>query len=458
MRLLMMIALCLMPFLGRGQGSTSLNLQQCIDIALQNNQAINKSEASVRESQYKVKETIAIGLPQVNGQVTANNNFALRTSFITGDFLGGSDPNAPPSASPSDQITPISFGTSYDANATLSVSQLIFDGSFFVGLEAAKTYVDLAQKDLIRAEIDVVESVKKAYYLVLINKERLRLVEQNLGRLDTLLNETQLMFDEGFAEKIDVDRIRVSYNNIKSSLKSSQRMIELSQRLLSFHMGVNVNAPVVVEEHISDIAFDPSILDADLAFKSSDRVEMQLLGVQEDLAKYELKNIHVQYLPNLYAVGNMGYLTGANTIGGLTKFGTQWFGFGTIGVQLSIPIFDGLMKRQKAQQVRMRLEQLEYDQQQTAMAIDNEVFQSKANLLSAIDQLTFEKENMTLAKDVFETTRLKYQEGIGSNIELVDANNSYITAQVNYFNAYYDALLNKVNLEKSVGQLYRRGL
>ncbi|GJM61110.1 MULTISPECIES: TolC family protein [Persicobacter] len=455
MRLPLMLLLLLFGPLVRAEENLSgqpVTLEQCIQIALKNNQNVQKAALEVHASDYKVKETLSIGLPQVNGQIDANYNFAIRTSFVPAAFFLPPDEDG----NPAEGNVPVQFGVPYDAAAGITVSQLIFDGSFFVGLEAARTYVELSEKDLYRQEIDVVESVKKAYYLVLINKERLNLVEQNLGRLDTLLTETQAMYEEGFAEKIDVDRIKVSYNNVRASLKSSQRLIELSVRLLTFNMGLDVNQPVVVTDTIHNINFDATILDADLAFDPRDRVEMQILDVREELGRYELKNVNAQYLPNLYAIGNMGYNAGVDGISDLGDFSESWFGYGIVGLQMKIPIFDGLMKRHKAQQVKIKLQQIEIDRNMTMQAIDNEIFQSKANLLTAIDQLNIEQENVDLAEDVYETTRLKFQEGVGTNLELVDANNSYVTAQVNYFNALYDALLNKVNLEKSVGRLYNR--
>ncbi|MEM9325745.1 MAG: TolC family protein, partial [Bacteroidota bacterium] len=223
------------PILAQEQ-EMGMSLQQCIDYALENNEQLKITDLGKDDADAQVGEVMAIGLPQVNIDGGVNYNYRVQRSIVDATNF---NPDLPEGTE-----AEIAFGLPYDGNIVLGARQLIFDGSYFVGLQAAKTLRELASKDHIRNEIDIIESVAKAYYTVLVNTERLELLDRNYSRLDTLLYETSQMFENGFAEKIDVDRIRVNFNNVRVDRQRARRLNDVAMNLLKFQMGMDLKQSI----------------------------------------------------------------------------------------------------------------------------------------------------------------------------------------------------------------------
>ena len=196
---------------GQMKSPVAFSLQQCIDFAKENNPNLKNSSIAIKSAQAKVGETLSIGLPQIGASADLGSNFIIPTSFLPASFF----PNAPPDQ----DFVGVKFGTQYVGRATINVDQMIFNGSYFVGLKASRTFTELSRKDLISTQTDLVTAIKKAYYTVLVSTERLGLVDKNYQRLDSLLTQTKAMYNNGFAEKIDVSRVQVQYNNIITAKK-----------------------------------------------------------------------------------------------------------------------------------------------------------------------------------------------------------------------------------------------
>ncbi|MEM9895810.1 MAG: TolC family protein, partial [Bacteroidota bacterium] len=360
------------------------------------------------------------------------------------------DPGAPNAQATEE--TPFALGQAYDGNVAFSIRQLLFDGSYFVGLQAARTYRELSAKDLVKVKIDVAESVTKAYYNALIAEERLTLLESNLSRLDTLLKETDQMYKAGFAEKLDVDRIRVNFNNVKVDLNRSKQLNDLSRKLLKFQMGVPLSRQIGLMDDLEDVEVAESLSESS-NFSYTDRIEISQLQTNENLAQLDLKNNRSQYLPKLYANFNYGFNTQAPNGSQLFE-GDRWLSFGAIGVTASIPVFDGFLKRNKIQQNRLQIKQLENQRGFLQKNIDLEIEESTINLSSYLETLEVRKQNLDLAQEVYDISKLKYQEGVGSSLEVVEADTSLKEAQTNYLNALYEAKTSEIELKKALGTLF----
>jgi len=203
----------------QSNASHKLSLKQAIDYALVHNQNLLNKALDVESAEAFVKENISTGLPQISANIDLSDNFELPTTFLPAEVLGGS----------AGEFIPVKFGTNYSGNATVGLTQMVFDGVFFIGLEAARTFQELSTKEHIQTKIDVAEAVSKAYYNFLVNQRSLELVEKNFGRLDTLLSETTAMYESGFAEKIDVNRVKVQYNNISANLSNSKKSLMIEK-------------------------------------------------------------------------------------------------------------------------------------------------------------------------------------------------------------------------------------
>jgi outer membrane protein TolC len=346
-----------------------------------------------------------------------------------------------------------SFQQSYDGAVTLSARQLIFDGSFFVGMQAARTYRELSTKEHIKTKIDVTEAVSKAYYNALITSERLVLLESNFSRLDSLLSDTEALYANGFVEKIDVSRLKVQFNNLTVERNKLQQYAKISNDLLKFQMGMRLSENLEIDDSLDKMSFE-AVEESTSEFNYSKRIEYSQLQTNVSLTQLEMKNNKVQYLPNLYANFNYGYLTAAAESNKLFT-SERWLNNGSLGLSLGIPVFDGFLKKNRIQKNKIQLKQIQQTMIMVENSIDLEIRQSKVNLNSAIENMAAQQENMELADEVFTVTKIKYEEGIGSNSEVLDADTALKESQTNYYNALFDALIAKVDLQKAYGTLLK---
>jgi outer membrane protein len=435
-----------------GDSSFVYTIDQCINYTLKNRESIKNAVLESNSSKYRVRETFGMGLPQVNGEISYSNDFAIRTIFLPAEFFAD-DPNSVPSDEPS---VPVRFGIPHSASAGLQVSQLIFDGSYLVGLQAAQVYQELSTKEIERSKITAVEEVTKAFYTVLINKERMELINQNQLQLDTLLRETSLMYQNGFAEKIDVDRIKVRLNNIRTEQKNMKRVVHLSFQLLKFQMGMDLNHQLEINGSLDNMNLANLDLENEIdQFKHEKRIEFSMLRTERELSLLNLKNNKVANYPSLYGVLGSGFNTGTNTFSELTDFSKNWFGYGNFGFTLSVPIFSGMQRNYRIQQAKVEVMQTENNINLLRRSISIELVQAEAQLASSMESLESEKENMDLARGIYNSTKIKYQAGVGSNLEVVEAETMYKQAETNYYQALYDALIAKIELEKALGILIK---
>ncbi len=422
--------------------SPGMSLEDCIDYALANNQQLMITELGKEDAEAQVGEVMSAGLPQVNVDGGINYNYKVQRSIVDASNF---NPNVPEGTE-----VEIAFGLPYDGNLMMGVDQLLFDGSYFVGLSAAKTFRELASKENIQTKIDVIEAVAKAYYGVLINTERLELLDRNYSRLDTLLFETQQMYENGFAEKIDVDRIRVNFNNVRVDRKRARRLNEVGMNLLKFNMGMDLREEITLSGDLEDVPLE--VPEMEETFEYNNRIEYSLIQTNQSLAQLDMRNNRVQYLPKLYANFNYGFNTGATESSDWFQT-DRWLSYGAVGLSLNVPVFDGLYKSYKIQRNKIKISQLDHQMSYLKQNIDIEIQQAVIALEANIETLDVSRDNMELASDIYDITKIKFQEGVGSNLEVVDADASLVEAQTNYYNALFDAVIAQIELRKALGRI-----
>lgn len=428
----------------QAQEIAQLTLNESIQFAIENNVNTKNARLETLISKATIKETTSRGLPQINGSFNFDHNPKIPIVFL---------PNQPPFGDPSNpsDVIPARFGVSYSSGLGVNMTQMIFDGSFFVGLRAAKTFAQLTDLDLVKSENDVIENVKKAYFGVLVNQERIRLSASNLSRIDSLLKETKALYEAGFSEKIDVSRIQVQRNNTFTQFERSRTAWEISKEILKLQMGMPLTVDVLITETLQEL--NPrEELNRLLVEEGDSRVEYDQIKTQVELVHLDLKNNTSQYMPTIDFVANARRSGAGNSLN--TVFNEQnWFGSSLLGISMNIPIFDGFSKSARIQKNRIQISQLENQSYYLNDSFKNEIFTAKTNLKNNLNILDVQLENLDLAKEVFEIARIKYQEGVGSNLELVDADGALIEAEINYLAALYDGLISKVDLQKALGLL-----
>ena len=442
MKRILLILLILTSFNLKSQ-SQKLSLSECIDLAIENNENLKNSILEEKISKALSNEYLSIGFPQINFDGGIKYNHEVPKSLLDiSRFMPGV---------PEGTEQEVQFGQAYDGRVDLFVNQMIFNGSYFVGLSAARELVKLSEKMTERNVIDIHESVSKAYYTTLNTKSRVDLVDSNIDRLDALLKQTKSLYENGFVEKLDLDRIQVSFNNLKSEKIKADRLYDLSLAVLKFQIGISVDKKIELIEEFNEELVTAFTFDLN-EFDYSKRIEYSILQTDKNLKFYELKNNRSQYLPQVYANYNYGYNTSASQ-SNIFFESDRWKKFGTFGLQVIVPIFDGFLKRSRINQSKFKIEQVENQMLFLERSINLQINQSLAAYQNSKESLKIASENLVLAQDVYFASEKKYAQGVGSNLELIDSNNSLKIAQNQYYNSLYESIISIIDIKKTLGIL-----
>ncbi len=436
------------------------NLEQCISYANEHQTSILNATIDQKIAEAKVKETIGIGLPQISG--TANfQDFLKVPKVLFPDFIGPAisgylDDNVTDASGNKLTVSPpdgqggfqeLSFQQKYNSSVGLSVNQLIFDGSYIVGLQASRTYKELSQKSLSRTLIETKVAVTKAYYMVLVNNKQLDLLNANVEQLKTQLDQTQALFDNGFAEKIDADRLRVIYNNLLTEKQNIERSLKVGITMLKFQMGMPVTDRLALSGKIEDVKLEKIAFRLDTTTYQN-RIEYSLAQTAIKLNQLDLKRYKSQYLPSLAAFGSGSYQYQNNNFKDLFD---QSFPSVVVGLQLNVPIFSGGQRYQKVKQAQFAVQKSQNDLFQAKNSINLDIENSITTYTNSVNSLESQQSNLDLANEVLRVTKIKYEQGVGSSIEVTQAQTSLKEAENNYINALYNAVVSKVDTEKATG-------
>ncbi len=422
----------------------NFSLREAVDYAVRNHVNIRNAQLDILNAEARVNEIKGIGLPQINGNFGYTNNFIIQKVFIPAKTFD-------PKAAEGDVIA-AEFGVRNAGQAGIGLSQILFDGSYLLGLKAADVYKELSKKALVQTKQQSAENVMKAYYSILVNEERLKLLGLNIGRLDSLLRDTKAMNVQGFVEKIDVQRLEVQRSNLKIETQNVERLQELSYYLLKFQMGKRTTDIVVLTDKLSDINANELMPENEVDMKYTNRIEYSILQTQDRLAQLDLKNQKSAYLPKVILTSNFNYSTGRPQFFDL--FTQPWFNAASAGLAVQIPIFDGFQRKNRIIQSQNNLQKVKNGYELLENSIDLQVKQGQITLKNAYETLQEQKANMDLAQEIVRVSKIKYKEGVGSNLEVITAEISYKESQTNYFTTFYNALIAKVDLDKALGKLY----
>lgn len=443
------------------------NLEECMTYAVENE--ANSINATLDEeiAALRVKETVGIGLPQINGSANVQHNPDLPrffSEYTPGSGFGISDADAQAiGLQPGDVYGATNFfQLQSNGDINLSATQLIFNGSYIVGLQAARTYKKLSKKQKDYTQSELKAAVAKAYFTVLINEERLVLYTSNLERMETLFNETEELYNTGFAEKIEVDRLKVTLNNARTQKSNYENLSDLSMKLLKFQMNYPLDEPLELEGSISDF-MNGEIQNVPQDFDLNNRSDYQTVVTNKELEELNLKNIYATGLPVIEAYGTLGASTQSGSFGGLFRQESNfdgvsgvgpdtWYSYSVIGLRLNWSLFTGLQRNYQVQQKKVEIKKLENTLSQFETQVRVEVEQQGILLTNANENLSIQRENMELAQSIFDISEIKYKEGVGSSLEVVNADNELKEAQTNFFNALFDAVIAKIDLTRAIGE------
>jgi outer membrane protein len=416
-------------------------LQDCINYAYEHQDSVLNAKLDVKSAEYNVKETIGRGLPQVNGTAGFQDYLKIPTTLLPGEIFG----------QPAGTFIPVKFGVKYQSNIGVNASQIVFDPDYLVGLQARKTYKQLYERSYTRSKIETNVNVTKAYYQVLVSNEQIRLLDANLKQLKQQLNETSAQNKQGTAEKIDVDRLTVQYNNLATNRENTVQLLALNYQLLKFQMGMPIENELLLKDKLDDIKLADNVADigADTTFYKS-RIEYGLLETQKTLNEYDVKRKKGQFLPKLTA--NASY-TSSYQNNGFGNLYSMSFPSSYIGLTLNIPIFTGFQHVNQLRQSQINVLKAENNLISLKNALNLEASRAKITYVNGLRSLNSQKQNQLLAREVLRVSKIKYAQGVGSSIEVTQAQTDLETADNKYIQSLYDALVSKVDLDKAYGKI-----
>ena len=414
----------------------AFSLKEAQSFAIKNNYETVKSEMNVVATEKRIRETVGAGLPQVSTSLGYTNNIELPTVLIP-DFFN--DPN--------DKIE-IQFGTQHNANLNLQIQQLVFNGSYFVGLATSRIYKRLATEGLERTKLDVMETVSQTYYLILVSQESQKIIKGNLQNLEKTLYEIRELYNEGFVEETDADVIQISVIALKNGLQNLEKQTETAYQLLKFQMGIDLNEQIELTDSLENILSEKDIKEAlKGGFVLENNIDYRLIQTQEKLAEMNLKNEKAQYWPTVGAFYTLSWAAQRDRFNFL-DFNERWYRSQMIGVNLNVPLFKSGVQKARVNQASIALDQARQTMLQVSQGLLLEEARAKNALSSAYENYINVKENMELSKKVYDKTLIKYQEGLASSTDLTQANDRFLAAQSSYIQAMSELLDAKNSLDR----------
>jgi outer membrane protein TolC len=414
------------------------SLAQAIDYAGKNSVYVKNALLDYQIQVQSNRATTSEALPQVTGNLGITDYLQIPTTLIPGEFIG--QPGT---------YLPVKFGLQWNSTGGITLQQVLFDGQVFVGLQARQTSLDFYRKKQEVTEQQIRANIYKVYYQLLISKWQMDQIDANIANQESLLHSNTEMFKNGFAEQLDVDKASVQLANLQSEKIQTQFTIDNGYLGLKVLMGLPVQDSLRLTDSLTyDMVRDAVLSDS---YKYTDRRDYQLLQLNEKLNEYDIKRYKKEYIPTAKLNANYSQNQYVNRFDLGAK--NTWYPTTYIGLAVNIPIFDGFKKDANIKESRLKLQQTENNMDSLKIRIDNDVKVAQLRFTSALATLDFQKKNVDLAQKVYDQTRKKFEQGLGSNTEITQAFADERTAQANYFNALYSAVAARVDYLNAIGKL-----
>ncbi len=418
----------------------AFSLDQCVDFAQKNNVQVKNALLSVQVQAQTNREIAAAALPTITASTNLVDYTQIPTSLLPAQIFGGQ----------AGTFIPVQFGTKFNATYGANLQQLLFDGQVFIALRARATSMDLQRKNAALTQENIKANIYKIYYQLSASKTQLNILDANITRLKTLARDAQIMYKNGFAEKLDVDKVNVQLNNLETEKLKANNSVAIGYMGLKMLMGMPVKDSLVLTDVINEKSLTNDIL-TETDFQYNVRKDFQYLNTVKKMNQFNVKRYQLSNLPTISMTGS--YSKNAQRSQFDFFEGGNWFPTSLINLNISLPIFNGFATDARIKRTKIELKQTENQIEALKNSIDNEMNQAKLNYMSSVATVQFQKKNMELAESVYQQTKKKFEAGTGSNTEISAAQADLVSAQNNYMNALYAALIAKVDLLKASGKL-----
>ena len=442
---LLLLSISLVPAQSYGQEPVALSLKDCIDYALKNSVSAKNARIDVQLQKAQNNEVTGRTLPQISGEGKYTQFFDIQQQFIPAEIFAPNDPTL------KGVLSPVAFSPKLSNIGQINASQLLFNGSIFVALQARNTLMKLAEQKAEMTNEDIRYNVNKAYAGLVIAHKQFGVMKNSLDLMRKSTRDMTITYENGLVEKIEVNRMEVQLSNLQSDSLGLANIIDVTEKMLKYTIGMDMNTPIVLtDESVIDNAGEAANLLLQEA-KVENNIGYQLAYTGVKLQEYDLKRYRFEGLPTLAAFGSMGYNRSANKFDDLIN--KPYPGFSLAGLQLNVPIFDGLQRRNRVKSAKLKLEKAENDLDNAKRGIEFQTKSAQSTLANALKTTEGRKRTMDLATTVLDLSQKKYKAGVGSNQDVILAQSDFLRAQ----NAYFEALLTVVNakadLQKALGLL-----
>ncbi|WP_225036738.1 TolC family protein [Winogradskyella sp. SM1960] len=415
----------------------SLSLEEAIDYALEHNRTAINATRDIEAAEQQKWETTATGLPQISASLDYQNNLKQQVQVVPAEFFGGQP----------GEFSEIIFGTKQSMTGFATLNQKIFDGSYIVGLQSAKVFLEISKNAKVKTDLEIRKAVIEAYGNVLLAEESIKIFERNIEVLDKNLFETQKIYENGLGEEESVEQLQITLSGVKSNLNNVQRLKTLAYQMLNITLGLDIYNAIVLKDNLETLT-DQNITLSMLESENNPESTIDYLIAKNDKTSKELllKLEKSKALPTLNAFINGGYSAYADEFT-FTKKSQDWFGSSVFGISLNIPIFSSGMRNASTQRAKINLEKAKTELTETEQRIKLEIASAKNDYQFAIEDYENKKQNLALAERIETKNQTKFFEGIGSSFELRQAQTQLYTAQQELLQAMLDVVNSKAALE-----------
>lgn len=413
-----------------------LTLKDALHYALAHSESIKKAQLDVEGGKHQVAEVRASALPQIEGTGALNYNPVIGKLVFAGQS--------------------VTIGQPWDSYVGAQLNQQVFNQQVFAGLKAAKATSEFYELSANLTEEQVIEQVATNYYQVLVNREQLSVIDTNLKNVNVIHGIVSNQYNNGLAKKIDVDRIKVNITNLENQREELVNGIVMLENQLKYTMGMPIETAIVLPE--TELETVPSALDFPEQPNRMDHlVELNLMNKQLELLDLQYKAYKAEYYPTLALVSNYSYTAMSDRFNYLYKSSTDpmaaRFGSMVIGLNLRIPIFNGFATRARMGKAKVDYLKAEQDLWNTKQSLNLANENAKIQLRNALNTIQSQRENVTLAQEVYVSTQNNYNNGLAPLTDLLDTENALTQAQNSYTQALLNYKIAEIQLKKANGEI-----
>jgi|JI8StandDraft_1071087.scaffolds.fasta_scaffold04401_5 outer membrane protein TolC len=426
----------------QAQEKNTFTLEEAITLARENSYAMLDAQDDIEAAKRKVWETTTMGLPQINGTVDYQNFLKQPVQLIPAEFFGGE----------AGEFAEISFGTKHNMSASATLTQLLFDGSYLVGLQSARVYLKISESIKTKTDISVKEGVINAYAGVLMTQEGIEILKKNKASLEKNLFETREIIKNGFAEEQDAEQLALTLNGLENQLKNMQRMEQYNLNMLKYVMGIPIENEITLTQNLENLLTtyqDLTILSN--PFQYTEHIDYLMAENSVKAGELLTKLEQSKALPSLSAFVNYG-VNAYNDRFKLFNSEQKWFGSSVFGIQMNVPIFSSLQRTSRVQQAKINLDKALRNQDVTEEKLVLAYQTAKLDYENALESYQTAKEGLRLAESIEKKESIKFFEGISGSFELSNAQNQLYGKQQEYLQSIFNLISKKAALENALGR------